>query len=94
MRGYETVQYFEDSNDRIKELPWDKKKIRIVYEMRKLGMAKFEIEGALDGVVTRSEIQSILVRLQIYMKTGSLNGLVSGRRIQRTSQTSVWSSSN
>lgn len=75
MRGYETIQHFEESNERIMQLPWDKKKVRIVYELKNSGMSSFEIEGELDGVVTKAEVRSILIRLNIYTKNGDINGL-------------------
>ena len=90
MRGYETIEHFENMNDRIRELPWQQKKVRVIYEMRKMGMEKFEIEGELDGAVSKAEIQNILMRLEIYRRTGRMDGLNNGRRLQRPGQASIW----
>jgi hypothetical protein len=90
MRGYETIEHFENMSDRIRALPWEQKKIRIVHELKKLGMERFEIEGELDGAVTPAEVRAIIMRLEIYNRTGRMDGLNNGRRLQRPEQAGVW----
>jgi hypothetical protein len=75
MRGFDWVDHFENTNNRIAKMPWDLKKVRIVYELQKLGMTTFEIQAELEGVTTKREVLSILNRIKIYLKTGRLHGV-------------------
>ena len=69
MRGIETVLRYE-LNERIEKLPWELKKQRIVYELMKEGMTDFEIQGELEGMVSKREVMSTLVKLRTFLKRG------------------------
>jgi hypothetical protein len=89
MRGIETVVRFE-SNERIAALPWELRKQRIVFELMKQGMGEFEIQGELDGMVSKREVSSIILKLKLLSKGGDYEPRTR-RELQRHAQKRVGS---